>query len=73
MCVGLTFTHPLPRRPAAYGLSAALTTTPSCPAATSSSKNDAAAAGVEVTSRRHEEVRSQLGERLVTPHAPARR
>ena len=39
VCVGLTLTQPLPRRPAAYGLSAALTTTPSWPAATRSAKN----------------------------------
>ena len=57
--VGLTLTHPLPRRPAAYGLSAALTTTPSWPAATSSSKKRPASRGVGGDDPRDDEVRAR--------------
>ena len=51
--VGLTLTQPLPRRPAAYGLSAALTTTPSWPAATRSAKNSLGGARVVGEQPRH--------------------
>ena len=42
---GLTFTQAAPRRPAAYGASAALTTTPSCPSDRTWSANARAASG----------------------------
>ena len=51
VCVGLTLTQPLPRRPAAYGLPAALTTTPSWPAATSSAKKRSASPASDVRTR----------------------
>ena len=51
MCRGLTLIHPAPRRPAAYGVSSDLTTTPSCPRATASAKNSEASAEQDVTSR----------------------
>jgi hypothetical protein len=51
VCRGLTLIHPAPRRPAAYGVSSDLTTTPSCPRATASAKNSDASAAEDVTSR----------------------
>ena len=51
MCRGLTLIHPAPRRPAAYGVSSDLITTPSWPRATASPKNSDASAAEAVTSR----------------------
>ena len=51
MCTGLTFSHPAPRRPAAYGASSAFTTTPSCPAASAASNSRAASSASSATAR----------------------
>jgi len=51
VCRGLTLTHPEPRRPAAYGASSDLITTPSCPCASASRKNPLASVTEPVTRR----------------------
>jgi hypothetical protein len=51
VCRGLTLIHPEPRRPAAYGASSDLTTTPSCPCASASRKNSLASVTEPVTRR----------------------
>ena len=46
MCRGLTLIHSLPRRPAPYGASSDLITTPSCPRSIAAAKNCSASADV---------------------------
>ena len=51
MCTGLTFSQPAPRRPASYGAVSDFAITPSCPAASVTSRNRWAAAASEVINR----------------------
>ena len=51
VCRGLTLSQAAPRRPAAYGASSALTTTPSWPRASASAANASACGGVGLAGR----------------------
>ena len=53
MCTGLTLSQPAPRRPASYGAVSDLTTTPSCPRASASSRNASRLRGVAGDEPRH--------------------
>ena len=59
VCLGLTLIQSLPRRPAPYGASTALTTTPSCPRCTASAKNVRSLLRVRRQQSRNHQVRGQ--------------
>ena len=76
VCRGLTLTQPAPRRPASYGASRDLTTTPSWPAATTSANSRRASSGSAVTRARHHQLgaaaRRRAGRSRSAPGASSR-